>query len=160
MRAATLSARSVLPASRSLASRALAFSMACWTLALRSSTRWISDRLGRAALGEGGSAREAGELEARADRLEATGHEREYWGFAEAANAGDTHAFFDRSPIIGVANPIAPPVTLWLDGEIVRGSAGCGTGYGGPAGPGDGGARGGPLPGGAGLLPVGDTRAG
>ena len=101
---------------------------------LADAARRIIDRIARAALDEEEYAREAAELEAMADRLEATGHEREYWGFAEAANAGDTHAFFDRSPIIGVANPIAPPVTLWLDGEIVRGSAVYGTAYEGPPG--------------------------
>src|SRR5437763_1620410 len=101
---------------------------------LADAARRIIDRIARAALDEEEYAREAAELEAMADRLEATGHEREYWGFAEAANAGDTHAFFDRSPIIGVANPIAPPVTLWLDGEIVQGSAVYGTAYEGPPG--------------------------
>ena len=36
-----------------------------------------------------------------------------YEGFAESANAGgDPHAFFDHSPIIGQANPLAPPIEL------------------------------------------------
>ncbi len=35
-----------------------------------------------------------------------------YEGFAEAANAGGRGAFFDQSPIIGRANPIAPPLVL------------------------------------------------
>ena len=32
--------------------------------------------------------------------------------FAESANAGDVGAFFDRSPLIGLANPLAPPLTI------------------------------------------------
>src|SRR5699024_2881645 len=33
------------------------------------------------------------------------------YGFAEAANAGDAEEpIFDQSPLIGVANPIAPPM--------------------------------------------------
>ena len=59
------------------------------------------------------------ELRAAADRLEeyaahlAT-HPRNprYEGFAESSPAGDIAAFFDQSPIIGRANPIAPPLEL------------------------------------------------
>ncbi len=32
--------------------------------------------------------------------------------FAESANAGDVGAFFDQSPMIGLANPLAPPLTI------------------------------------------------
>jgi len=32
--------------------------------------------------------------------------------FAESANAGDVAAFFDQSPLIGLANPLAPPLTI------------------------------------------------
>jgi len=31
---------------------------------------------------------------------------------AESANAGDVGAFFDQSPLIGLANPLAPPLTV------------------------------------------------
>jgi len=31
---------------------------------------------------------------------------------AESANAGDVGAFFDQSPLIGLANPLAPPLTI------------------------------------------------
>ena len=38
-------------------------------------------------------------------------------GHAESANAGDVGAFFDQSPMIGLANPLAPPVTIGRTGE-------------------------------------------
>jgi acyl-coenzyme A thioesterase PaaI-like protein len=49
-------------------------------------------------------------LEAAARELEGPGKVRRYAGFAESANAGgDPHAHFDHSPVMGMANPIAPP---------------------------------------------------
>jgi len=49
-----------------------------------------------------------------ADRLEGMRQRRWYEGFAEAANAGSPSAFFDHSPIIGLANPLAPPIAIEL----------------------------------------------
>ena len=50
-------------------------------------------------------------LEAAAAELDGPGKVRRYEGFAESANAGgDPHAHFDHSPIMGMANPIAPPI--------------------------------------------------
>jgi acyl-coenzyme A thioesterase PaaI-like protein len=64
------------------------------------------------------------ELRLAAERLEAygealAGHPRLRFvhGYAESANAGDVSAFFDRSPMIGLANPLAPPITLAKTGE-------------------------------------------
>ena len=58
-----------------------------------------------------------------------------YDGFAEAANAGDPHAFFASSPIIGAANPLAPPLVLEAVGEAeVSGRARFGAAYEGPPG--------------------------
>ena len=56
-------------------------------------------------------------LERYAERL--AGHERlkRYEGFGESANAGDVGAFFDQSPMIGLANPLAPPITLAKTGD-------------------------------------------
>lgn len=42
--------------------------------------------------------------------------------------------FFDLSPLVGLANPVAPPLTLWTDGDVVRGSVVFGTAYQGPPG--------------------------
>jgi acyl-coenzyme A thioesterase PaaI-like protein len=38
-------------------------------------------------------------------------------GHAESATAGDVGAFFDQSPLIGLANPLAPPITVGKTGE-------------------------------------------
>ena len=55
-------------------------------------------------------------------------------GFAEVANAGDVHAFFDMSPLIGLSNPLSPPIRLRVDEEYVRGTATFGAAYEGPPG--------------------------
>ena len=64
------------------------------------------------------------ELRAAADALERyaeqlAGHPRlkRYEGYAESANAGDVGAFFDQSPMIGLANPLAPPIHIEKTGE-------------------------------------------
>lgn len=46
---------------------------------------------------------------------------RLYEGFSESANAGDPHAFFDNSPIIGLANPLAPPVQMSIEDDDAGG---------------------------------------
>ncbi|HEY8491323.1 MAG TPA: PaaI family thioesterase [Dehalococcoidia bacterium] len=56
------------------------------------------------------------------------------WGFAETSNAGDPHAFFDYSPVVGQANPLAPPLQLRLEDGVVRGSGTFGNAYEGPPG--------------------------
>lgn len=73
-------------------------------------------------------------LEAVAASLEGYPQGRLFEGFAESANAGDPTAFFDHSPIIGRANPIAPPVQLEVVGEKVQGTARYGAAYEGPPG--------------------------
>ena len=57
---------------------------------------------------------------------------RIYEGFAESANAGDAHAFFDHSPLQGVANPLAPPVFLEVVDGVVHGRVRFGSAYEGP----------------------------
>jgi acyl-coenzyme A thioesterase PaaI-like protein len=57
-------------------------------------------------------------LEEAARVLEGPGKVRRYTGFAESANAGgDPHAHFDHSPIMGMANPIAPRTRIESGGE-------------------------------------------
>jgi acyl-coenzyme A thioesterase PaaI-like protein len=52
-------------------------------------------------------------LEAAARELDGPGRVRRYEGFAESANAGgEPNAHFDHSPIMGMANPIAPPTRI------------------------------------------------
>jgi acyl-coenzyme A thioesterase PaaI-like protein len=82
-----------------------------------------------------------GELRAAADALERyatrlASHPRRALpaGFAETANAGDVTALFDYSPLIGLSNPMSPPITLQVDGEVVRGTTTFGSAYEGPPG--------------------------
>jgi acyl-coenzyme A thioesterase PaaI-like protein len=57
------------------------------------------------------------------ERLESGPRNRPHFGFAESSNSGNTRAFFDSSPLIGLANPIAPPLKLWMEGDEVHGTA-------------------------------------
>ena len=58
-----------------------------------------------------------------------------YEGFAEAANAGgDPHAMFEHSPLIGRANPLAPPMRLLDLNGVVHGHVVFGSAYEGPPG--------------------------
>ena len=59
---------------------------------------------------------------------------RDYTGFAEASGLGPDRAFFDWSPLLGRANPLAPPLTLSLDGDVVVGVGRFGIAYEGPPG--------------------------
>jgi len=55
--------------------------------------------------------------------------------FAESANAGDVGAFFDQSPLIGLANPLAPPLTIGRKDERRAHATGIfGSAYEGPPG--------------------------
>ncbi|HEX9969480.1 MAG TPA: PaaI family thioesterase [Acidimicrobiales bacterium] len=73
-------------------------------------------------------------VEALCARLDEHPGGRVLEGFAESANSGDPHAFFDNSPLMGVSNPLAPPVELTLDADTVRGRARFGSAYEGPPG--------------------------
>ena len=76
-----------------------------------------------------------------ADRAEAVlallgeHHQRSmYEGFAESANAGEPSGFFDHSPMLGRANPLAPPIELTYDHDRIVGRALFGAAYEGPPG--------------------------
>lgn len=76
----------------------------------------------------------ADQLEAIAASLERYPQGRIYDGFAESANAGAPHAFFEWSPFLGRSNPLAPPISVELvDGRVV-GLATFGSAYEGPPG--------------------------
>lgn len=85
-------------------------------------------------------ARAADAAAAFADRLDEWLPKRtwSYEGFSETSMAGSPVAFFDRSPIIGKANPLAPPIDLDVVGEgedaRVEGRATFGAAYEGPPG--------------------------
>ena len=74
-------------------------------------------------------------LEAVAAALDGYPRGRLYEGFSESSTAGDPTAFFDYSPIMGRANPLAPPLIMAVgDGGIVTGRARYGSAYEGPPG--------------------------
>src|SRR6185369_17492561 len=60
--------------------------------------------------------RAADALERYAERLTTHPQRLGQFGFAETANSGDVNALFDYSPLIGLSNPIAPPVVLGVEG--------------------------------------------
>ena len=82
------------------------------------------------------------ELSRAADKLEEVAAALQPWpqgrvfeGFAESANAGDPHAFFDHSPIMGKANPLAPPLNVVsAEGTVVVATVVFGAAYEGPPG--------------------------
>jgi acyl-coenzyme A thioesterase PaaI-like protein len=56
-------------------------------------------------------------------------------GYPESANSGDVLAFFDQSPLIGLANPLAPPISLQVTGkDTVLGEVTFASAYEGPPG--------------------------
>lgn len=73
-------------------------------------------------------------LERYADRLETHPRRVTPFGFSESANAGDVGAHFDYSPMIGPANPLAPPIELHTEGDVAIGRATFGSAYEGPPG--------------------------
>lgn len=76
----------------------------------------------------------AADVEAAADRLRSYTNKSMYEGFAESANAGEPFGFFDHSPMLGQANPLAPPIRLWLEDDRILGTATFGAAYEGPPG--------------------------
>ena len=79
-------------------------------------------------------AQTADELERIAARFEAIPNASIYEGFAESANAGEPFAFFDHSPMLGPANPLAPPLKLWMEDGRVVGTVTFDSAYEGPPG--------------------------
>ena len=96
--------------------------------------RTVIDRLVTTDAPEEELRRAAEALERYAARLAQHPHRLVPAGFAETANAGDVNAFFDYSPLIGASNPIAPPVVLHVEGDVVRGIVTFGAAYEGPPG--------------------------
>jgi acyl-coenzyme A thioesterase PaaI-like protein len=74
-------------------------------------------------------------LERYAEALKAHPRLKHFHGYAESANAGDVGAFFDQSPLIGLANPLAPPITVGRAGDRAAiASVRFGSAYEGPPG--------------------------
>jgi acyl-coenzyme A thioesterase PaaI-like protein len=74
-------------------------------------------------------------LERYAEALRAHPRLKHFHGYAESANAGDVGAFFDQSPMIGLANPLAPPIAIGRSGaRSAIASVTFGSAYEGPPG--------------------------
>jgi acyl-coenzyme A thioesterase PaaI-like protein len=101
---------------------------------LATAMRRVIDHLVQVAAPEENLRAAADALEKYAERLAQYPVSRVYEGFAETANAGDTSAFFDHSPLIGLANPLAPPIRVAVVDDKVVGHANFGVAYEGPPG--------------------------
>ena len=102
---------------------------------LADAMRLVIERLMPSDAPEAELRRAADALESYADALAA--HPRLHYahGYAESANAGDVGAFFDQSPMIGLANPLAPPMSMAKTGErTAEGRVVFGSAYEGPPG--------------------------
>jgi acyl-coenzyme A thioesterase PaaI-like protein len=76
----------------------------------------------------------AHDLESIAARLAEHPQGNLFIGFAEAANRGDSDGPFDNSPLMGLSNPLAPPLHLTMESDRVVGTARFGSAYEGPPG--------------------------
>lgn len=103
---------------------------------LADAARLVIERLVSSGAPDEALAAAADALEAVAAELDEHPHGSIYEGFAEAANSGGSpgNAFFDHSPLIGKANPLAPPIEVAIEGDRVIGTATFGTPYEGPPG--------------------------
>ncbi len=84
---------------------------------LATAMRLVMERLVPSNAPEAELASAADGLERYAEALKAHPRLRYVHGFAESATAGDVGAFFDQSPMIGLANPLAPPIVISQTGE-------------------------------------------
>lgn len=76
----------------------------------------------------------AGALEALAATLREHPLDGEYYGFAEASISGGEFGFFDRGPMLGRINALAPPLEMRQDDDRMLGRAWFGPAYEGPPG--------------------------
>lgn len=78
--------------------------------------------------------RAAEQVEAVADALAPVTPE---WTLSTPAfflGSDDPHQYFPFSPQIGLYNPLAPPIRVWIDGDVVRGEGNLDAAYEGPPG--------------------------
>ena len=59
---------------------------------------------------------------------------RRYAGASEASGLGHDRAFFDWSPLLGLANPLAPPIRVGVENDKIVGHTRFGIAYEGPPG--------------------------
>lgn len=102
---------------------------------LAAAMRLVIGRLVESNAPENELAAAADGLERYAERLATHPRLRRLEGFAETATAGDVAAFFDQSPVIGLSNPLAPPIAVRRTGErSAEAHARFGAAYEGPPG--------------------------
>lgn len=101
---------------------------------LGNAMRAVIERLVATKAPEDELARAADALEEIAELLGQYPQGRLYEGFAESSPSGDPHAFFDHSPLMGQANPLAPPLVLEPRDGRVHGRVRFGSAYEGPPG--------------------------
>jgi len=102
---------------------------------LASAMRLVIERLMPSDAPEEELRRAADGLESYAAQLETHPRLRFVLGHAESAMAGDVGAFFDQSPLIGLSNPLAPPIRVGKSGERTAvASVTFGSAYEGPPG--------------------------
>lgn len=101
---------------------------------LADTMRRVIDRLVNTRAPAEGLAAAADRLEALVEWLDPYPQGALYEGMAEAVTAGRPTAFFDNSPVMGHANPLAPPIEMEVVGEEVVGTVVYGTAYEGPPG--------------------------
>lgn len=73
-------------------------------------------------------------METVVSQLEGYGDNRRYEGLAEASGLGHDRAHFDWSPLLGASNPLAPPLILDVEDDMIVGRGRFGSAYEGPPG--------------------------
>jgi acyl-coenzyme A thioesterase PaaI-like protein len=102
---------------------------------LASAMRQVIARLVRSDAPEEELRQAADGLELYSERLASHPRLALYEGFAETSPSGDASAFFDKSPLIGLSNPLAPPIAIEVTGaQTCRGTVSFGDAYEGPPG--------------------------
>ncbi|MCG8592364.1 MAG: PaaI family thioesterase [Proteobacteria bacterium] len=103
---------------------------------LADAMRTVIQRLAESDAPEQELAAAADALERYAEQLATHPRGKKYEGWSETGPAGSVGAFFDQSPLIGRANPLAPPIQLGADQENkrVEGRVTFGSSYEGPPG--------------------------
>jgi acyl-coenzyme A thioesterase PaaI-like protein len=104
---------------------------------LAAAMREVMERLATSDAPEDELRRAADRLEQYAAHLATHPPSRRYEGYAESATASEPPeggGHFDYSPLIGRANPLAPPIVMHSTGTQVRGTVRFGTAYEGPPG--------------------------
>ncbi|MEZ5138781.1 MAG: PaaI family thioesterase [Acidimicrobiales bacterium] len=102
---------------------------------LADAARLLVDRLVATDAPDDVIAEAAADMRAAAARFEGY-HQGSLYGFSELANAGSGREdpLYDHSPLIGIANPLAPPMTIAQEGDEIVAEVTFGQAYEGPPG--------------------------